>query len=148
MTNYFGISINLQKQNFQDSESKIKLLKPKGFKIPKKEIINQVNLKQQPKNQDNTMEIITEPIDQISDQNEESKMEEVIVQVQEKSADFSIIIAEIIKNKKLIIGHNLRIDLGLMYDHFIDSIPETYYEFTKQVKLTIFQLKSKTLFIF
>jgi len=44
---------------------------------------------------------------------------------------FSLVIEEIIKAKKPLIGHNSIYDIGFIYDQFIAPLPDTYLEFTK-----------------
>ena len=42
---------------------------------------------------------------------------------------FSLVIEEIIKSKKPLIGHNCMYDWLYTYNQFIDKLPETYLEF-------------------
>jgi len=46
---------------------------------------------------------------------------------------FSLIVEELIKAKKPIIGHNMIYDIIYLYNQFIDDLPETYPEFINKV---------------
>ncbi len=46
---------------------------------------------------------------------------------------FEIIIKAIIDNKKPLIGHFPNLDIGLLYTHFIDTLPEKFEDFSSSV---------------
>ena len=47
-----------------------------------------------------------------------------------KEMGFSLIVEELIKAKKSIVGHNMIYDIIYLYNQFIDELPDTYSEFT------------------
>jgi poly(A)-specific ribonuclease len=46
---------------------------------------------------------------------------------------FSLVVEELIKAKKPIIGHNMIYDVIYLYNQFIDDLPPTYLEFIAEV---------------
>ncbi|MBR4173443.1 MAG: hypothetical protein IKR46_03630, partial [Clostridia bacterium] len=44
----------------------------------------------------------------------------------EKARGVSIIWEEIVKNKKILVGHNLSLDILFCFSHFGESLPESY----------------------
>jgi poly(A)-specific ribonuclease len=51
----------------------------------------------------------------------------------EKARGVSIIWEEIVKNKKILVGHNLSLDILFCFSHFGESLPESYDSFKKLV---------------
>jgi poly(A)-specific ribonuclease len=49
-----------------------------------------------------------------------------------KEMGFSLVIEELIKAKKPIVGHNLIYDMGFIYDQFIAPLPQTFLEFSEK----------------
>lgn len=47
---------------------------------------------------------------------------------------FSLVVEELIKAKKPIIGHNMIYDIVYLYNQFIDKLPEEYADFIKIVR--------------
>lgn len=47
---------------------------------------------------------------------------------------FSLVVEELIKAKKPIVGHNMIYDVLYLYNQFIDDLPPTYHEFIKEVR--------------
>ena len=45
---------------------------------------------------------------------------------------FSLVVEELIKAKKSIIGHNMIYDIIYLYNQFIDILPDTYLEFIEK----------------
>lgn len=45
---------------------------------------------------------------------------------------FSLIVQEMIKAQKPLIGHNLIYDMGFFYDQFVAPLPETFLEYTQK----------------
>lgn len=46
---------------------------------------------------------------------------------------FSLLIEEIIKNKKIIVGHYAILDLMYVYNSFVNDLPENFILFKKEV---------------
>lgn len=47
---------------------------------------------------------------------------------------FSLVVEELIKAKKPIIGHNMIYDIAYLYNQFIDNLPKEYCDFIKRVR--------------
>jgi len=142
LSNHFGFSLALQRQTIPESATALKFSKPKGFKTPPKGNLEQIpNLKNNKANgmignmeesKGENMEI--EKIKDEVENNEQEEIKEFKAEPEkEVFVSFTVVIEEIIKLKKIIVGHNLRIDLGLIFDHFIDELPATYAEWTSQI---------------
>ena len=50
----------------------------------------------------------------------------------EKEMGFSLVIEEMIKAKKPLVGHNFIYDVAFLYDQFIAPLPDTFLEFSQQ----------------
>ena len=46
---------------------------------------------------------------------------------------FSMIIKLILESKKPIVGHNFIFDIGYIYHHFIEPLPDTYQQFIERL---------------
>lgn len=57
----------------------------------------------------------------------EEKAEELFM----KEMGFSLVVDELIKSKKPLIGHNMIYDIIYLYNQFIDELPDTYLDFIK-----------------
>jgi hypothetical protein len=53
---------------------------------------------------------------------------------------FSLVVEELIKAKKPIIGHNMIYDVIYLYNQFIDDLPPTYLEFIALVQNIRFKI--------
>ena len=42
---------------------------------------------------------------------------------------FALVVEELIKAKKPLIGHNMIYDIIYLYNQFVDDLPQTYLEF-------------------
>ena len=63
---------------------------------------------------------------------DENSLSQYINQTFEREMGFSLVIDEMIKAQKPLIGHNFIYDVGFLYDQFIAPLPDTFLEFSEK----------------
>ena len=58
--------------------------------------------------------------------------EDLLIDLYNREMGFSMVIDEMIKAKKPLIGHNQIYDIGFLYDQFIAPLPDSFLEFTEK----------------
>jgi poly(A)-specific ribonuclease len=58
--------------------------------------------------------------------------EEKAENLYESEMGFSLVVEELIKAKKPIVGHNMIYDIIYLYNQFIDELPDTYNNFIEK----------------
>ncbi len=83
---------------------------------------------------------ITEQISTLSlaEQNEQKHQEFLLKEAEDlynKEMGFALVVEELAKARKPIVGHNMIYDIIYLYNQFIDDLPQTYNEFVKEWNL-------------
>jgi poly(A)-specific ribonuclease len=67
----------------------------------------------------------------VIEETKNENFENYIEQNYRKEMGFSLIINEMIKAQKPLVGHNLIYDVGFLYDQFIAPLPDTFLKFSE-----------------
>ena len=65
---------------------------------------------------------------------EDKESERLVEELYMKEMGFSLVVDELIRARKPIIGHNMIYDIIYLYNQFIDDLPDTYLEFIAKVR--------------
>jgi hypothetical protein len=70
----------------------------------------------------------------ISTESQANDKEKIASDMYHTEMGFSVVVEELIRSKKPIVGHNMIYDIIYLYNQFVDDLPQTYSEFIKHVR--------------